>query len=121
MEVISEQEMGARLDFVKPMSPKPPERVSLWCIPFEYGNCPKGTKISIAKAREIAADLRAAVADAEREEMRRAFEVEKERTMDLIRRYADEQQRSAQLQGEANALRSALRAEKRRRGRGRRR
>jgi hypothetical protein len=75
MEVLSAQEMASRLDFQRPLhETKEPERESMWCIPFEWGANTKGTKISIAKAKEISSELRASVAEAEMRELRRYFD-----------------------------------------------
>lgn len=85
MKILSEEELAAKLDFRSPLHPPQEETESVWCIPFEYGGNPKGTRISIAKAKEIAAELRASVAEAEFRQLRKAFEDEKQRGEQLER------------------------------------
>jgi hypothetical protein len=77
MKIMSEEELAARLDFRRPLHPAPEEPESVWCIPFEFGESPKGTRISIA------AELRASVAEAELRQLRKHFEEEKKRADDL--------------------------------------
>lgn len=80
MEILTESQMAARLDFRRPLQPEPdPPRDGVWCIPFEFGPSEKGTRISIAKAKEIAAELRASVAEAEKRELLHAFKAEQKR------------------------------------------
>jgi hypothetical protein len=114
MDVLTEQEMGARLDFMRPLNPGPPEKESLWCIPFEWGANAKGTRISIAKAKEIAAELRAAVAEAEKRELRRYFDREKERGDSSCKQSAEWQQKYFEAQGEITTLKRRLNARKKR-------
>lgn len=83
MKILSEQEMAKALNFKRPIHQQPEPQESIWCIPFEYGVNSRGTKISIAKAREIAAELRAAVAEAEMRELRRALALETARAREL--------------------------------------
>ncbi len=84
MEILTEEEMAARLDFRRPLKQEPedaiPPRQSVYSIPFEYGANPKGTVISIAKAREIAAELRAEIAEFDKREIFRAFKQEEARS-----------------------------------------
>lgn len=82
MEILTEEELAMKLDFRRPLHP-PPEPKTAWCIPFEYGANEKGTRISIPKAKQIAAELRAEVAEAEKRELFRAFEQEKARGENL--------------------------------------
>jgi hypothetical protein len=117
MEILSEGEMAARLDFARPLKPPPEEPPSLWCIPFEWGGLPKGTRISIAKAKEIAAELRASVAEAEKRELRRAFDQEKERADAADKRSADYQHETYQLKTEIAQLHRTTRAQRRLRAR----
>lgn len=91
MKIISAEEMATRLDFMSPIDPPEEKRLGIYCIPFEYGDARKGTKISIAKAKEIAAELRAAIAEAEKRELREAFEGERRRNEDLKRQFAETQ------------------------------
>jgi hypothetical protein len=111
MEVINEQEMAARLDFRSPLhEPKEPP-VSLWCIPFEYGGLRKGTRISISKAKEIAAELRAAVAEEEKLELKRAFDREKERADEAGKRNMKAMEDNFRLEQEVALLKRRLRHE----------
>lgn len=84
MEILSEEEMAARIDFKRPLKPEPedaiPPRQSVYSIPFEYGENPRGTVISIAKAREIAAELRAEIAEFDKREVFRALKQEQARS-----------------------------------------
>jgi predicted nucleotidyltransferase component of viral defense system len=80
MKIITQDELAERLDFMRPM--QPPEETSAqktWPIPFEYGSNEKGTRISVSKARYIAAELRAEVAEAEKRELYDAFKAEQRR------------------------------------------
>jgi hypothetical protein len=115
MEVRSEQEMAVSLDFRRPLHPEPEERESIWCIPFEWGANAKGTRISIAKAKEISSELRAAVAEAEQRELRRYFDREKARGDDLSKRLAEAQRDTFEAKGEIAILKQRLRAKIRRR------
>lgn len=81
MKVIDEKDMTIRFDFLRPLKPLPEESESVWCIPFEYGANEKGTRISISKAKEIAAELRAEIAEAEKRELFRAFKQEEARAI----------------------------------------
>jgi hypothetical protein len=98
MEILSQSELAARLDFMSPLKEPEEQRESQWCIPFEYGNQRKGTKISIAKAKEIAACLRADIAEAEKRELFRAFKAEEERCKRLL-------EQSAKAEHELNVAR----------------
>lgn len=113
MEILTEEEMAARVDFARPLKPTE-ERESLWCIPFEYGHGAQGTRISIAKAREIAADLRANVAEAEKRELRRAFKAEQDRCKAFEGQLRDYQTRVDELFAQVAELTRRLRAKKRR-------
>lgn len=81
MEILSEQEMAARLDYMKLLKQEPEvdKREPLYCIPFEYGDNPKGTKISKVLAKTIAAELLMHVAESDKREIFRAFKQEQER------------------------------------------
>jgi hypothetical protein len=115
MDVLTPEQMVARLDFMRPLKPEPEEPDSAWCIPFEYGGIAKGTKISISKAREIAAELRAAVAEAEKREFKRAFEQERDRASRALSQAAEYQQKFYVEQGRANIAEAQLRKLKRER------
>ncbi len=90
MEILDGAELVSRIDFARPLH-EAPEKESLWCIPFEWGSNVKGTRISIAKAKEIASELRAAVAEAEKRELMREFTREKARSDDLCRQLSASQ------------------------------
>lgn len=77
MEILGEGEMAERLDFMRPLKEEPEKR-SMWCIPFEYGSNDKGTRISVSKAKTIAAELRAAVAEEEKAQLLVYFKREEE-------------------------------------------
>lgn len=110
MKIIAEEELATRVDFRRPLHPPPDPPESPWCIPFEFGGCPKGTRISIAKAKEIAAELRASVAEAELRQVRKAYADEVERNIDLCAQYsAASDQRLAALQ-EVAELKQKLRS-----------
>jgi hypothetical protein len=79
MKIIDGEEMAARLEYRRPLHPEPEEPAGLWCIPFEYGANERGTRISIAKAKEISAELRAAVAEVEKRQIFDAFKAEEDR------------------------------------------
>src|ERR1700687_3518176 len=89
MEILNEEELAAPVDFVRPLHPHAEEHESLWGIPFEWGASAKGTRISISKAKEIASELRAAVAEAETREMRRHFDRERERSDSLSKQLSE--------------------------------
>ncbi len=88
MQILTEDELVAKLDFRRPLNPVPEERPGAWPIPFEYGACEKGTKISIAKAKQIAAELRAEVAEAEKRELYAAFKQEEKRSAAIGAQYS---------------------------------
>ena len=93
MEVLTGSEMAARLDFAKPLHEAPEQKESLWCIPFEYGDNVKGTKISIAMAKTIAAELRAHVAEAEGRYVLRAFKQEQARVEEYGKQLSEARER----------------------------
>ena len=115
MEILSEEELGARIDFKRPLHPEPEKRPGLWCIPFEWGLNGKGTLITIAKAKEIAAELRASVAEAEKRELRHYFDEEKERTAEFGRQLSAERDKTFAAQSEVAILRHQLRTAKKKR------
>jgi len=111
MEVLSETDLAARLDFMRPLHPQVPVKSeSTWCIPFEYGSNEPGTRISVSKAREIASELRMHIAEYERRELRRAFDQEKERNEAMSGRLLDEQKKVFALEGEVAVLKRRLRS-----------
>lgn len=109
MKIISEEELATKLDFMRPIHPAPDETESLWCIPFEFGMNPKGTRISISKAKEISAELRASVAEAELRQLRKYFDVEKKRADDFAGQASKAEGEKAAAQGECMMLRTELR------------
>jgi len=112
MNVISEQELIARLDFRRPLTPKRPELPSAWPIPFEYGENQEGTRISVTKAREIIAELRAEVVEYEKGELLRAFEAEKARVDAITKQYSEMSDRWMNAMQENAALKRRLRRAK---------
>lgn len=114
MEILSEGEMAARLDYKRPLKSEPEERESLWCIPFEWGGNVKGTRISIALAKTISAELRASVAEAEQRELRRYFDRERERGDRASKGQAEAQTALYAAKAEIAELQRRLRAKKRR-------
>ena len=88
----------------------------VWCIPFEWGANVKGTKISIAKAKEIAAELRAAVAEAEKRELRLAFDREIERAKELSKQSADQGNKLFEAVRQVAELQHQIRVLKKKRG-----
>ncbi len=109
MKVLTEEEMASRLDFVRSLHPSPDPPDSVWCIPFEFGGVAKGTRISIAKAREIAAELRASIAEAEMRLLRRAFDDERKRSAALADQYSAATAETFAARAEAAALKQKLR------------
>lgn len=112
MDVLSEKEMAERLDFRRPLKAEHEEAPSMWCIPFGYGSNHKSTTITISKAREIAAQLRADIAEAEKAELLRLFKREEERANALSRSAADYQKAMYEAQCEVAALTRKLRAKR---------
>lgn len=111
MEIKTEQELAERLDFRAPLKPDPEER-SMWCVPFEYGGNVKGTRISIAMAKTISAQLRADVAEAEKAELLRYFKREEERAREAGRQTAKYQSELYEAKGQIAILERRLRAKK---------
>ena len=109
MEVLSEAAMTARMDFMRPLHPKPEEPESLWCIPFDYGSATKGTRISVSKAKEIAAELRALVAEAEKRELRRALDRERDSAAEAHKQASAAREEAFNAQAEIAALKAKLR------------
>ncbi len=112
MNIVTEEELAARLDYMSPIRPEPEKPESVWCIPFEYGGSAKGTRISIALAKTIAAELRASVAEAEkrelRRELRRALEGEKKRVEAYAGQIRAAQDKEFAALGEVAALKRKL-------------
>jgi len=102
--------MGERIGFVRPLKPTPHEVESLWCIPFEYAGNHKGTRISVSKAKEIAADLRAAIAEAEQRDMLRYFERERKHNVELRKQLAESHEREQTQSRTIQDLQRAMRA-----------
>lgn len=112
MKVLTPDEFEAKFDFVRPINPAPEPSTSTWCIPFEYGDCPKGTKVSIAMAKQISAELRSAVAEAEKRELRVAFDEARASVEDLKAREAKAQLEAYAAVGELAALKRKIRSGK---------
>lgn len=106
---MSEEDLAARLDFRRPLHPAPEAPTTPWCIPFEYGSNVKGTRISVAMARQIAAELRAAVAEEELRQMRVHFGREVERAKEIGAQYTKATDEKFALMGEVNELKKRLR------------
>jgi len=117
MEILTPGEMAAKFDFVSPMKEEPEERVDMWPISFEYGGLKKGTRISISKAKEISAELRAAVAEAEKKEIKRAFDQERKSLEEANKRSAQHQQDFYDQLRRTNLAEQSLRRLKRSRNR----
>ncbi len=114
MKILSGEEFAARFDFVRPLHPAPVEQ--LGGVPFEYGACEKGTRISLPKARQIIAELRAEVLEVEKRELYDAFKAEEKRVEsygEQLRKANDE--RFAALQ-ELDSLKRKHRARARSKG-----
>lgn len=112
MDILSEQELAAKVNFARPLKEPPEERESLWNIPFEPGNCPIGTRISVSKAREISAELRALVAEAEKRELLRYFKKERDRADQALRESAEWQQKFHEMEAEVVRLNRRKRPKK---------
>jgi hypothetical protein len=87
VDILNAEQLSERVNFARPLKSEPEDTESLWNIPFEYGNCPKGTRISLSKAREIAATLRALIAEAETRQLRREYDSLKARAEESGRQY----------------------------------
>lgn len=109
MDVLTEEEMAARLDFRRPMKEEPEQRESLWCIPFEYGDNKKGTRISKALAKTIAAELLMHVAESDKREIFRAFKQEQERVASYGKQLSEAQQEKYEALAEVSVLKQKLR------------
>jgi hypothetical protein len=117
MEILNPSQLASRLDYTRPLKEEPEKEDSVWCIPFEYGANGKGTRISIALAKTISAELRAAVAEAEKKELRRYFDREKERGDELSKRSAETEQALFDAKGTIAHLERRLRARGKKGGR----
>lgn len=115
MQILTEEELSARLDYRRPLesAPEVPEREPLYCIPFEYGSNTKGTLISLALAKTIAAELRAAIAEHDKRELYRAFKQEEQRCRSLMEQVTAANDRHFDALGEMNAMRMKLQAARR--------
>jgi hypothetical protein len=115
MEILTPDEFAAKFDFRRPIKEPPPEEHGAWPIPFEYGKNANGTRISIAMAKTIAAELRAEVAEAENREVLRAFKQEQERSAEALKQSASLAfLREHDLRAEIEELKRILRSKKRR-------
>ena len=115
MKILTEEELVSKLDFMRPLHPPVEETESAWCIPFEYGANGKGTRVSVSKARQIIAELRAEVAEAEKRELYRAFKQEEERSKSLAEQAAKAQEEKFEALGRVVKLTQQIRAMKRKR------
>jgi hypothetical protein len=109
------------MEIARPLHPiqEAPDRV--WCIPFEWGANERGTRISIAKAKEIAAELRASIAEAEKRELQRAFDQEKKNGEERDNRYLEYSRKLFDCQQEVLILKrqiKALKKKKKKKNRG---
>lgn len=112
MKVLTEEEFSSRLDYRRPLDPPPEESVGLWCIPFEYGTNGKGTRISIALAKQISAELRAEVAEAENRQLLKLFKDEQKRGDELRRQYSQASDQRRDALDEVAKLKQKLRAKR---------
>lgn len=112
MEILNEGQLAARLDYMRPLKAETENPESVWCIPFEYGANEKGTRISIALAKTIAAELRMHVAEADKRELRRAFDNEVKRSDETCKQSAVYQNETFQLKAEIAVLQRRLRAKR---------
>lgn len=108
MKILSADELYARLDFMSPIHPPEEQKLGVYCIPFEYGDQRKGTRISIAKAKEIVAELRADIAEAEKQQLREAFDAELKRGEERSRQHSQLQDELMQAKQESAQLRVKL-------------
>lgn len=113
MKVLAESELATRLDFLRPLHPPKEEPEGTWRIPFEYGANEKGTKISVPKALQIIAELRAEVAEANLRDMRKYFDEEKARGDRLVSEYSKASDDAMMLRGEIAALKKKINARRR--------
>jgi hypothetical protein len=117
VEVLTPEAMAERVNFARPLhQEKEVPTESMWCIPFEYGSNAKGTRISISKAREIQSNLRADIAEAEKRELRREYDREKERGDESRRASSAKDGRLFELQTEVAILKQQLRKARKRKG-----
>lgn len=113
MDILNSEELAAQLDFVSPLHPEPEEPQGVYCIPFEWNGARKGTKISVAKAKEISAELRAQVAEAEKRIIRKAFDKEVERTTAYAKQLSEWQDKYYKQTTEVAVLHNRLRLARR--------
>ncbi len=110
MQILTPDEMASTLDFVRPMA-KPPETPaggSSWPIPFEYGPDSAGTRVSVAKARQIIAELAARIAEHERRELYLAFKREEKRCESIAADYSKAMEEKYEMARELAAVRGKL-------------
>lgn len=100
--------MGGYWDEISMSTPEHP-----WPLLFEVGNYPKGTRISIARAKEIAANLRASIAEAEMAELQHAFEREKERSATMAKIHAEAEEEVSRAHQQIATLQRRLKAKQR--------
>jgi hypothetical protein len=120
MEILSELQLSERVNYKRPMQEEPEKPDDAWPIPFEYGANIRGTRISIGLAKTISAELRAEVAEAEKRQLYHHFKYEERRANDNSKRYADEQLKVYELQGEVTRLKRKLRTPRKKRQKGKR-
>ena len=107
---MSEEEMQAKFDVQK--APPKSDGMGAWCIPFEWGVFGKDTRITVAKAKYIAATLLASVAEAEKEEVLKAFRQERDRVKAYEGHLAERGRELQSVQQERNVLAEQVRAMK---------
>lgn len=116
MEILTEMQLSERLNYKRPLKEEPEQPDDAWPVPFEYGANIKGTRISIGLAKTIAAELLKEVAEAEKRQLFHHFKYEEKRANDNSKRYADEQLKVYELQGEVATLKRKIRDGKKKKG-----
>jgi hypothetical protein len=111
MDILSQQQMRDRLDFMRPLHKKEDESPARndYPIPFEYGSNEKGTRISVSKAKVIAAELLKEIALVEKEEILRYFKREEETVKRVLHESAQYQSQTHELKAQIAVLERRLR------------
>lgn len=116
MKVLSEDEFTSRLEYLRPLHPSKEvesNATTAWPIPFEYGANEKGTRISVPKALQIIAELRAAVAEENARQMRRYFDEEKARGDRLVSEISKSNEELLDARTEISTLKRKINARRR--------
>lgn len=112
MEILSQDDMDARIGSARPLNKAAADAdangESLWCIPFPEGGHPE-TRISIMRAKIIAAELTIRVLEAEKRQLLRGFKKEQERGKESGRQYTEMSNRWMEAQNEVMKLRKRRR------------